>query len=788
MRIAIGFLFVIFSLVIPSVASSQSVDKPKAFTPTAIHQQSLSPFLEFFDDPGGDVEISEIIGAHGRDFKPLVKPNFGFGFKGVRWLRFTIDLTDGSMPGWFLRHNYMHARNLTLYYNQGDALRVLRLSEEQAAEHRDFFVPSLIIKVPVDAKNITTYYLRVEPGGHALNTSLDWLTQKAVVEDTHNNAMISGLFFGSLIALLIYNMIICIMLRSMMYAKYAYYLFFLILAFVYLTGYAPFLLNHVTLRWEQFFAACCFVAIHGMALSGRNILNLSGKSAKVLKMFECLLLLGAILSFYLTAGLAYRILNILIIGSACCLLISSIRRSLQGYQPAYIYAAGWVAFILAIICYSLTYLGFFGLNWFTTNAVKFAAVIEAVLFSIALALRFKLGIDVASKAKNAFLGMVSHELKTPLQTIISSLDFAAISPNKPISNSNLKRLVDASKQLEVLVYDLTDFSHLESGKVDLKNSSFDLPGLAKDVINIYALIAKSKDIEIVFECPQKEFAIYGDEVRVRQVLTNLLQNAIKYSKVGPIVVRAAKFKTPKGLAFLLEVEDNGIGIAKEHVKSIYEPFVQIGTDNYSSHGGIGMGLTIVKYFVGLMGGSIEVHSALGKGSCFTVTIPLSESSDSKATDRSANQSILLVDDHEEVLATLGPVVQSLGYEVDLCSSGRSALLMARLNHYGAILLDVNMPGLSGFEVAQRIKSMHTHTNTSIVCISATKPSWWLKEQGRKFSHFLEKPIRVEQLALLLDELLLPKQKSTSLPWISNGSRILLRCRQAFMRLASRRSR
>ncbi len=720
--------------------------------------QKLNEALYYLDDPGGNYTIEEVSAGRRGVFEPLVKPNYGFGFKGVRWVRFKIDMSSDSGKDWFLQQNYKHVQNWTVYYPEEKQFKSVNLSEDLPVTGRLYTTPHLVVKLPHPGAGEAIYYVRYEPRGHALNIDLTKMSERGMVERLHAYTLTTALFFGSILVLVLYNLLLCIMLRSRVYAYYVYYLTFFVLAFIYLTGYAPLLVDQLSVRWEQFFAACSFAAIHGMTLSGRSILNLRSALPRIEKVFwlcEGALLLGALGSFFVPVGIHYVILNPLILCSTLLLLFASLFRSIQGYKPAQIYAVGWISFILLMMCYSLTFIGLLPLNWFTDNAVKVAAVLEATLSSIALALRFKLGTEMAAKAKNAFLGMVSHELKTPLQTIVSCLDIISADGGVVRDQSTFKRLTSAAKQLETQVGDLTDFAHLDSGHLKLRSLDFSPPELIRDIETQYQRIAQEKQLVLTTEMVEDHFLIHADALRIKQIASNLVENAIKYTKQGFVTIRLARSTDKNNPALVIEVEDSGIGIAEEHIKSIYQPFVQVDQSLQRKYRGIGMGLTIVKNLVSLMDGQIEVDSTLNKGTVFTVTIPykaVAAEADRTAATKSrpaATKKLLLVDDEPEALALLGQIIQSMGHEITCSPSGRNALLRARVEQYDAILLDVNMPDLDGITVAKRLRKFKTYENTPIVWISATGPAEAEKNAASVFSHFLEKPIHSDALRSLL---------------------------------------
>lgn len=720
--------------------------------------QKLNEALYYLDDLGGAYTIEEVSSGSRGAFVPLVKPNYGFGFKGVRWVRFKIDLSTEQGKEWFLQQNYTHVQNWTVYYAEDGQFKSINVSEDLHVDSKPYAIPNFVVKLPHPGAGVATYYARYEPRGHALNVDLIKMSERGMVEHLHIYTLTTGLFFGSIFVLILYNLFLCVMLRSRVYAYYVYYLVFFALAFIYLTGYAPLLVGQMSVRWEQIFAACSFAGIHGMTLSGRSILNLKAALPRTEKVFWCCegaLLLGVVGSFFVPVGIHYAILNPLILCSTVILLFASIYRSVQGYTPARIYAVGWISFILLMMCYSLTFIGLLPLNWFTANAVKVAAVLEATLFSIALALRFKLGAEMAAKAKNAFLGMVSHELKTPLQTIVSCLDIISADGGVVRDPSTFKRLTAAAKQLETQVGDLTDFAHLESGHLKLRCSDFSPPELIRDIENQYQKIALEKQLVLTTETVEDDFLVHADALRIKQIASNLVENAIKYTKQGFVTVRLARSTDKNNPVLVIEVEDSGIGIAEEHIKSIYQPFVQVDQSLQRKYRGIGMGLTIVKNLVSLMDGQIEVDSTLNKGTVFTVTIPyMAVSSEvekaAQVKSRPATvKKLLLVDDEPEALALLGQIIQSMGHEINCSPSGRNALLRARVEQYDAILLDVNMPDLDGITVAKRLRKFKSYEHTPIVWISATGPAEAEKSAASVFSHFLEKPIHADALKSLL---------------------------------------
>ena len=724
--------------------------------PSGNGPQSINPYLEYLDDPESKYSIDEVAGGRAGDFKPLLQPNYGFGYRGVRWVRFTVDNTSTNLTSWFIHQNYQHIYTWSIFYPEDDGFHERRISTGPSAD-RTFKISNLILELPAKQGPVV-YYGRFETRGHPLNINLLWLTQKAVIEYVHNNLLASGLFFGGLVVLILYNAFICFTLRSKVYLQYIYYLTAFAVAFFYLTGLSPLVID-LNVKWKQFFSACAFLVIHGMTMFGRNILELKDSNplaARYLKFCESLLLIGAVGSFFAPIGIHFRVLNPIILISAPVLIVLGIRKAKQGYVPAQIYSVGWFLFIGSLITYVFMQFGMLPLNWFTMHAVQFASVLEATLFSLALALRFKIGVEQAAKAKNSFIGMISHELKTPLQSIVSSVDILSSEFAFAENQKAFHKLRAAVETLEIQVGDLTDYARLESGKLTLRESIFTPEQIVQAVLEDCGAMAGKKGLEICVETIRGNVEIQADLLRVRQVMGNLVENAVKYTHVGKITVRAGIKEVVQKLEestceLLLEVQDTGIGISERHLSEIYEPFTQVDKSTDRKYEGVGMGLTIVKNLVSLMNGKIEAESTLGKGSIFSVSIPCKIKNPTQAVENDVR--ILLVDDNEEVRQSLEFVLGKSGFKFQSCSTGYSAVFHGKVQRYSSVLLDVNIPDLDGFAVATRLRRMSHHRETPIIWISATRPDLKEKEKIRAFTHFLEKPIHADKLNSLLNSVL-----------------------------------
>lgn len=745
---------VVFSLFFsPLLSRASSTEAVVSLVPG--QEQHINSMLQYLDDPTGKLTVEDVEAGKGGQFKPLLEPSYGFGFSGVRWVKFTLDFSKlPSDDRWFIEQGYLHVQNWRLYYpNKSGVYEYTAVSEDYPTSARPFFVHNYILKIPKEFKSKAVYYASFDPGGHPLNIDLSVMPEKIAIEEMHAKVLGIGLFFGGLGVLLLYNAFLCIQLKSKDYAYYIYYLLFFIGAYFYLTGMAPLVVD-LDMQWRRVFATCAYLTIHGMVLFGRHILRLKENFSfadKYLCFFGWILLLGSISPFIFSVSLAYRTLNILILLSLPMLMIGGAKRAYDGYAPAKIYVTGWVLFVIAQMAYTLYHLGVISPSFFAVYGIQVASVLEATLFSFALALRFKMNSEAAALAKNSFIAMVSHELKTPLQSIISCLDLMHGRGQILKGDKLFEKLRSATDHLDAQVNDLTDYSRLESGKLSLTKTTFDVAAIVNDVASDYLPKAESKGLKLSVVLPENTFFVYADPMRIKQVLNNLTENAIKYTQTGHVEIKMSAVEAgDKRLLF--EISDSGIGIDKSHVRSIYEPFTQVDQSVQRKYSGIGMGLTIVRSLVSLMGGSIEVQSIPEEGSVFKVSIPFGDPAFRDGETEEAEKSVprlLLIDDNDEVRLMLREILEDIKYEVDDFCSGREALSAAKARKYNAILLDVNMPDMNGFQVAAALRENPSYREAPIIWISATKPSLRDQEKSVTFNYFLEKPIRRATVEKLL---------------------------------------
>lgn len=371
----------------------------------------------------------------------------------------------------------------------------------------------------------------------------------------------------------------------------------------------------------------------------------------------------------------------------------------------------------------------------------------------------------ATMAKSQFLANMSHEIRTPMNAILGLSELLSEHSLPPVQHEHVRNIRRASNILLNIINDILDISKLEAGRLTLVNVHYSLTQTLDHVSSLLRGMAEGKGLEYNLNIePGLPRCLYGDDIRLRQVLINILGNAVKFTDKGSVELDA--HQGDDGMLYF-RISDTGSGIRPEEIGSIFEPFAQSDIHKNRKIQGTGLGLPICRSLVELMGGRIEVESTYGKGSVFTVAIPLVPG-DEELLERehaaeirvyAPSARVLVVDDIEVNLYVAEALLEEYGIKSVLASSGADGMEMARNDDFDIIFMDHMMPGINGLEATRAIRSLGgKNAETPIIALTAnvvTEARHLFEEAG--MNDFLPKPLEARKLNAILEKWL-PKEK------------------------------
>jgi PAS domain S-box-containing protein len=366
----------------------------------------------------------------------------------------------------------------------------------------------------------------------------------------------------------------------------------------------------------------------------------------------------------------------------------------------------------------------------------------------------------ANRRKDEFLATLAHELRNPLAPISSGLTLMKLSSPDSTAASKARDIMDRQLAHMVrLIDDLLDVSRISRGKLELRRERVSVQMIVDSAVEVSKPLIEDDEHALTVSLPPQPLHIDADPVRIAQVISNLLNNAAKYTPQGGSI---GLFAQQEGSAVVIRVKDSGIGITPEALPRVFEMFTQVNRTVERAKGGLGIGLSVAKQLVELHGGILTAQSdGAGLGSTFTVWLPLAESirktqampSESSRLPALESKRILVVDDNEDAAETLVMLLELNGHKMRTAHNGPDALRIARDFKPDLVFLDIGLPGMNGYEVAERVRAEPDLSHTVLVALTG----WGSEEDKRRstkagFDFHLTKPVMAASLDIIFAQL------------------------------------
>ena len=379
----------------------------------------------------------------------------------------------------------------------------------------------------------------------------------------------------------------------------------------------------------------------------------------------------------------------------------------------------------------------------------------------------------ANHAKTIFLANMSHEIRTPINTILGMDEMIIRETKEPLIRESAIILQNSGKLLLALISDVLDFSRIEAGKMEMTSDEYEVSSMLNDIVNMATVKTEAKGLRFNVEADERiPHLLYGDEMRIRQVITNILNNAIKYTPKGEVTLHIGwKLVAPSRMDLYINVSDTGVGIRKEDMDKIFLSFERLDVGKNKSIEGSGLGLSITGRLLELMHGKMEIESEYGKGSTFHITIPqkiidYEPIGDFKAmyersiqmrknyqeTFIAPDAKALIVDDNDMNLAVAKGFLKKTQIQIKTAMSGQECLDILLKEKFDINFMDHMMPNMDGIETLKHIQEEYgdTYENVPIIALTANAISG-AKEMylSKGFSDYLAKPIESDKIEAIL---------------------------------------
>ncbi len=652
--------------------------------------------------------------------------NIGF-LKHPVWMHILIPFGEIENESWYLNISNSFVRNIDVYFLvNGELSEKYHLSDMKSFYEKPYRHPELVFPFKVSSKDVVDVYFRIDHRNHML-LPIYLEDQESMDRSAQNLIFLFGAFTGLICVLALYNFFVFLTTRDIAYFYYVSYVVSTGLYFTCINGIGFEFLWPNTPDIDQYLGlapigmvvifSCLFIVeflelkkisdylvwyFYGLAiLCALFLLPLFGQNFELVAKSQAWITTTSFLSFIIVGVYSWR---------------------KQSSLFAAYYVVAWTVFSCTVIYASLAFLGVsdFGREHFYATQVGF--MFEVILISMALGARIRVlqeetyQAKADNKAKSDFIAKMSHEIRTPMTGILGMSELLA-ERLEDATNKHYNNVIYQSGQaLLTIINDILDYSKIEAGNMEIRPVAFDLEKLVLETIEFYKVRALEKSLELIADIDSNvPVMVKGDPQRVKQVMSNLLSNAVKFTPEGQVIIKVLLLDEKTGLT-KISVIDSGVGIDEDYQRVLFDAFSQEdkkGTAISRKSGGVGLGLTICKQLIELMGGSIGFSSRKGLGSTFwfKINLPACEGKFLHKHDVSHQElkgtRILIVDDNFTFCELLKIQVEKWGMEAYIAHNGEQAMNMLFQSEkanvsFDLVSIDLYMPVMDGLELGRQM--------------------------------------------------------------------------------------
>ncbi|WAJ36864.1 response regulator [Pseudomonas sp. GOM7] len=786
-----GRLFLlVLSLVLSSFVAAATFDEQMRALP-------LGQSIYVFEDVRGDASIDDIVSpALERSFIQHDQSVLNAGYsRSVFWLRLDLEYRPQQSSGprsWLLELAYPPLDHVELYEQEGGGRFHLtqRTGDALPFDSRQLRQNNYLFELLLHPGEPKRLYLRLESQG-SIQAPLTLWAPNAYLEDQPGRIYVLGIIYGVLLVMLVYNLFIYLSVRDTSYLYYILYIASFGLYQVSVNGAGieyfwpnspwwanaatPFLIGSASLFGCQFARSFLHTAEHSPWVD-RGLMLLMACGATVM-----------VLALTISYATALRLATYLALCFTVLIFAAGILAWLRGMRVARYFIFAWTAFLAGGAINTLMVLGYLPNVFLTMYASQIGSAIEVGLLSLALADRINamkeerarilqdashkleaLNQELAdsNRFKDEFLATVTHELRTPMNGVIGSLELMQTVKMDVELEQYQKTAAASARDMMRMVNDILALTELQAGKLYPRRQVFSLRSLFDDLRAQYA--PRAEDKGLVFHLSLDDSlpdVVEGDADKLAQALGYLLDNAIKFTHEGEVRLQVmAAGRAGDSVPLRVQVSDTGIGFDPDQ-DMLYQRFRQIDGSMTRKYGGLGIGLALCRQLVDLLGGSLEHHSVPGQGSRFLVEVPLTQPQQvagsvprpargpvGKAVRTPQQCTVLVVEDNAiNQLVTRGMLLK-LGYRVRTADNGADALELLRNERVDAVLLDCQMPIMDGFATCRALRTLPGCAEVPVLAITAHSHSGDRERcLAAGMSDYLAKPVKFDELRVLLHD-------------------------------------